>query len=218
MLKHYWSSDRIMKIKKLKSQQGSFLKAILMSSCRSGDIINLDASTGGLPTLRSLIMSERIKDGSCSIFLSVDYAYKRDDLVVFSFLPLNEREAREFVTNIAAHMILKYKSNPAIYEYFTPDAYDMIDDEEWDAENQRIITSDEKYLDDFEFLDDDLMMFDEMDEDQPIIANTPTARIEQIFLGQTEDSVGTLRTLPNPNFGFTSTVTPGSSNAPRTPK
>lgn len=219
MLKHYWSSDRIMKFKKLKSRQGSFLKAITMSSCRSGDILNLDAPTGGLPTLRSLIMSERIKDGSCPIFLSVDYAYKRDDLVVCSFLPKHEGEAREFVTNIAAHMILKYKSNPAIYEYFTPDSYDMIEDVEWDADNQRIITSDEKYLDDFEFLDDELMMFDEMETDTPIIANTPTTRIEQIFLGQTEDSVGTLRTLPNSNkVGFTSTVTPGSSNAPRTSK
>lgn len=219
MLKPYWDPERIMKIKKLRSRQGSFLKAIATTNCRSGDIMNLEAPTGGLPALRSLIMSERTKDDSGPIFLSVDYAYKRDDLVVFSFLPRNEREARELVTNLAAYMILKYKSNPAIYEYFTPDAYDMIEDAEWDEDNQRLITSDEKYLDDFEFLDDEHMMFDDTDEEPNIITNTPTTRIEKIFLGQTEDSVGTLRTFStNTTSGLNYIRNPGGSNVPRTPK
>jgi hypothetical protein len=151
-------------------------------------------------------MEARPSSGRGSLFLSVDYAYKRNDLVIFSFLPIYAIEARAYASKVAAHIILKYQANEAIYEYFTPDACLMAEDVEWDEATQTIVTKEEKYLDNLIALEDDLWLFDgdELPSQTTTvqITGTPT-RIESIFLGNCDDSVGTLRSnvssrAPNP--------------------
>jgi hypothetical protein len=186
-------------IKKLKGRQGTFTKKVEASNCISWDITNLDCPTGGLPSLRSLIMDAKPSSGKGSLFLSVDYAYKRNDLVIFSFLPVYALEARAFANRVAAYIILKYQANEAVQEYFTPDACSMVEDVEWDEATKQIITKEEKYLDNLLALEDDLWL---LDDEEPATTNTvqvshtPT-RIENIFLGNCDDSVGTLRSNGN---------------------
>jgi hypothetical protein len=138
----------------------------------------------------------------------VDYAYKRTDLVNFSFLPIYAAEA--FASKVAAHIILKNQSNQAVYEYFTPDACMSAEEVEWDEETQEIVTKEDKYLDNLIALEDDLWMFDDDDkpaQDQNVEVTHIPSRIENLFLGDCDDSVGTLRSSGTLQFQGTSRPT-----------
>jgi hypothetical protein len=137
-------------------------------------------------------MQETARDTDTPLFMSVDYAYKRSDLVIFSFLPCFEQEARSFVSNLAAHMIHKYKENSAIYEYFTPEACERANEVEWDEITQQLVTKDDKYICNLDSIDDDIMNFDAV-PDGPVVTSVPPSRVENIFTGATDDSVGTFR-------------------------
>jgi hypothetical protein len=227
MVENLSKKKQIDQVMKLKGRQSQFLVKIAKTSCISWDIANLDSPVGGLPSLRSLIMDARPSSGRGSLFISVDYAYKRNDLVIFSFLPIYAIEARAFAAKVAAHIILKNRSNEAVYEYFTPEACMASEDVEWDEATQQIITKEDKYLDDLIALEDDMWLFD--DDDTPAqtqtveVSHTPT-RIENIFLGNCDDSVGTLRSnvtsrsqVPPRPTNSNATTSTGSSTISATP-
>jgi hypothetical protein len=186
--------DRLEKIRKLRSIQGTFLQMVEANNLRSWDIMTLETPSGELPSLRQLIMSERSKDDVSQLFLSVDYAYKRSDLVIFTFLPRNEKEAKTFVNNLAAYMIFKYQSNPEITSYFTPEACNKTKNVEWDPINNMIITIDDKYIDDIDFNEDEFLGFEDSVTQNIAPINANNNRIENLFLGREADSIGTLQT------------------------
>lgn len=197
MIENLSKKKQMDQVMKLRGRQSSFLQKIDKTSCISWDIANLDSPVGGLPSLRRLIMAARPSSGKGSLFISVDYAYKRNDLVIFSFIPTYAVEARAFAAKVAAHIILKYRANEAVNEYFTPDACLSAEEVEWDEATQQIITKEDKYLDNLINLDDDLWLFDDEDGAQTTnqtveVSHTPT-RIENIYLGNCDDSIGTLR-------------------------
>lgn len=86
--------DRLEKNRKLRSIQGTFLQMVQVNILRSWDIMTLETPSGELPSLRQLIMSERSKDDVSQLFFSVDYAYKRSDLVILHSSPGMKRKQK----------------------------------------------------------------------------------------------------------------------------
>jgi hypothetical protein len=123
---------RVNKLKKLRRRQSIFLNEIEISSTRSWEIASLDTCIAEQPTLRSLLMSLKTKDGISNLFLSVDTAFKKNDLVIFTFLPRYEDEARSFVSTLVPHM-LNLHSTLFMSEYFTQEACDRAQESEWDS-------------------------------------------------------------------------------------
>jgi hypothetical protein len=191
-------ADRINKLKKLRRRQEIFLHEIENSSARTWEIVSLDTNIAEQPTLRTLLMKLKTKDGQFNLFLSVDTAYKKSDLVIFTFLPRHEDEARTFITTLVPYMINKFK-NFFMTEYFTQEACERANESEWDPIQEQVITKDDKYIDNLFDDNDDLEMFGVKDHDQEN-KNTQKSsfrRIEKIYLGEENDSIGSLNSRPN---------------------
>jgi hypothetical protein len=190
------SIARLNKIKKLQQRQAAFIATIEISSSRSWEIANLDSEIGTLPTLRAMLMEQRTKDTMSSLFLSVDNAYKRNDLVIFTYLPRYEQEARNFIMAMVPYMIYRF-GNTRISEYFTNEACERAKEVEWDEQKQEIITKDDKYID---------TLFNDLDEWETFAIEESSElniefngknRTEKIFLGEENDSIGTFQSKWN---------------------
>ncbi len=135
------------------------------------------------------------------LFLSVDYSYFRSTEVIFTFLPRHEQEAREFVTNLVPYILHTHPAD-GVKSYFHADAVDRALNSYWDDNNKEVVSLFDKYLDDFEILDDyaeDFAEEQQQNNGRAIIQTMPTgpmSRIERIITGEESDSIGTLLTNP----------------------
>jgi hypothetical protein len=184
-------TERINKLKKLRRRQELFLHEIVISSARTWEIASLDTSIGEQPTLRQLLMDVKTKDDQFKMFLSVDTAYKKTDLVIFTFLPRHEDEARNFITTLVPYMINKFK-HLFMAEYFTQEACERANESEWDSLLEKVITKDDKYIDNLFDDNNDLEIFGFKDQDNDIAQHSSFRRIEKIYLGEESDSIGSL--------------------------
>jgi hypothetical protein len=184
--------ERIEKLKKLRRRQSVFLKAIESSNARSWEISLLDTKLDDIPPLRSLLMDVKTNEGTSRLFLSVDNLYKRNDIVVFSYLPRHEEEARSFISTLVPYMINKY-SNTRISEFFTVEACERAQECEWDDKANQVISKDDRYVD--QLFDDNLDFedFGEDNEESTTNYTNSVKRIENVFLGEENDSVGTFQ-------------------------
>jgi hypothetical protein len=137
-------------------------------------------------------METKTKDNKTTLFLSVDNAYKRNDLVNFTYLPCFEDQARSFLASMVPYMLHTYQDT-RISEYFTTESCERAKDTEWDDANNEVISKDDKYVDSlFDCIDD----WEEMGTEPINLRNDSTHeknRTESLFLGEETDSVGTLQ-------------------------
>jgi hypothetical protein len=183
--------DRINKLKKLRRRQEIFLHEIEVSSARTWEISSLDTNITEQPTLRNLLMGIKTKDKQFNMFLSVDTAYKKSDLVIFPFLPRHKDEARTIITTLVPYMINKFR-NRFMKEYFTQEACDRANESEWDPTQEQVITKDDKYIDNLFDDNNDLETFGVNDHENENPNHSLFRRIEKIYLGEEYDSIGSL--------------------------
>jgi hypothetical protein len=176
----------------------------------SWEIASLDRGIDSLDSLRKLIMGvESKKRINEHLFLSVDYSYFRTTEVIFSFLPRHEQEAREFVANLVPYILNTHPAD-GVKSYFHADAVDRALNSYWDDNSKEVVSFFDKYLDDFEILDDYAEDFEgdhQQNNDVAIIQTMPTgpmSRVERIITGEESDSIGTL--LTNPTTQYPSTL------------
>jgi hypothetical protein len=157
------------------------------------------------------------------LFLSVDCSFFRGNEVIFSFLPRHEQEARAFVANIVPY-ILNTHPGDAAKSFFHPEAVERALNSFWDNDTQEVISVFDKYIEDFEILDDyaDEFIPDQMNPNSDtIIHGAPTdgqamTRVERIITGAETDSIGTLMTNATsqpPATGITPSSILGGSTA-----
>ncbi len=185
--------------------QQTFLNGIENSrflTATSWEIAALDQKTDSSESLRKLVMGVESKRRLGEhLFLSVDYSFFRQNEVLFSFLPRHEQEAREFVTNLVPY-ILNTHPEEAVKSYFHADAVDRALNSFWDNDNKEVISLFDKYMEDFEIMDNYAEDF--LDEPQTIttdgtaivqaIPEGEMSKIERIITGADTDSIGTLLT------------------------
>jgi hypothetical protein len=100
------------------------------------------------PTIRSLILSTTARGTSTPLFIAVDPATKGHEKggFVITYIKKFEGEAVEKISNLAAYFLHRY--GPDSLERFTQDAIDQAEQTTWDAEHDRPITIEERFLDD----------------------------------------------------------------------
>lgn len=188
--------DRILKIKILKQYQKDFGKAIEKNLGKSWEVLNLDEPSGTMPSLRSVIMSTKsMVEPATNLFVSADVAYNNSELVLFSYLPRFEDEARFFVSNLVPYILNTHGDEYATY--FTRDAISRSKDTEWDAEKREVISKDDKWIDSFDNLDFDWLGIPKSDHKVVLSMDSAfetasTGKIERIYLREEADSVGTI--------------------------
>jgi hypothetical protein len=188
-------------------------------SATSWEIISLDTKKGPYESLRKIIMGiESKRTPGEHLFQSVDCSYYRGNEVLFSFLPRHENEAREFVANLVPYM-LNTHPDAGVKSFFHPEAVDRAMESEWDETQNVVITALDKYIDDFEIVDDygDESPSNDFTMDCTAINSKATSqamsKIERLITGEDADSIGTMITNGNLQQNFRDNHTPSSVTA-----
>ena len=151
------SPDGFQLLVKQKNKQGIFTDMMAKSFAMNFEILQLDTTTGNLPSLRTILMS--IPSKECvnqSLFVSVDSDFKNPNQVNFSFIPAVQHEARQFISNMVP-MLLNTYSEQNIAIYFQAEAVLRGQNCAWDSTTQTVINSDEAYLQSFQDFEEDFL-------------------------------------------------------------
>lgn len=177
-------------VKRLRRKQQSFLDLIEGRQAKSWEINCLDTSINDKPPLRELLMSVTSpSQPHHALFISVDTAYNKQDLVLFTYLPRFEDEVRGFLGIMVPYMIKK--NGPEVEEYFSADSVKRAAEMDFNEETQQVTTKDDAYLstlddnNDTEFFG---VEFSQEDLKEPSYASK---KIERVYLRDEVDSVGT---------------------------
>ena len=151
------------------------------------------------------------------LFLSIDISFFRKKEVNFSFLPRHENEARGFVTNIIPFIRHRYPTIN-IDKAFLKEAIDRHRDSIWNADTNEIVSSADIYLDESSNMVENFNMIEAMGiviNDQKQIPSTKAhERVQQLFLGDDNTSIGTMFTNIQQDVSLCETQYP---NRPITP-
>ena len=197
--------DRMEKYMDARSKQQTLLNSIESNRplvATSWEILTLDQAKGPYSSLRKILMgieSKRLKGEH--LFLSVDVSYFRRNEVLFSFLPRHENEARDFVAQLVPYILNTHAADEA-KSFFYPDAVERALVCEWDSGQQQVVSFIDKYMDEFEILDDygdDIPQQHTVTMDLTAIKNTTPqnqamAKVERLITGEETDSIGTMLT------------------------
>jgi hypothetical protein len=195
--------DKLPRIIKWRNRQRSFLQGIENQtkpmSATSWEITQLDAYVEGFGTLRKNLMKVMSKvNQKDPLFLSIDTSFFRSNEVIFSFLPRNESEARMFVTNVVPYIQHKYDI-VGLKDIFQQEALQRASQSVWNADSQEILSQSDLYLEQSGDIEDDFDMLQVMGiatiQDRPnITINAEVERVERLFSGDDDTSIGTLFT------------------------
>ncbi len=193
--------DKFQKITQLRARQGNFLTAIenpaRPMNATSWEILTIDTNRATFGTLRSRIMEISPRDRpNDKLFLSVDTSYFRSNEVIFTFLPRNETEAREFVTNIVPFFLHSYDEN-TLATFFHSEAIMRAKSINWNMETREIESADDAYLNNGREDIDDFDNFEPMgaaEASGTTNYNPQIDRVELFLHGYENDSIGTLFT------------------------
>jgi hypothetical protein len=212
--------SRFDKFRETRSKQQTFLNGIENErnlSATSWEILSLEQKKGPYESLRKIIMGiESKRTKGVHLFLSVDCSFFRRNEILFSFLPRHENEAREFVANLVPY-ILNTHPDVAARSFFHPDAVERALLSEWDNDQQAVISFIDKYLDDFEILDDygddpdTLTLNMDCTALQTSHMANAMSKVEKLIMGEENDSIGTLLTSATSTHVITGTI-PSSIN------
>lgn len=190
--------SRLNKVKHCKQLQQDFLTKVDGKQALCWDIAMLDVPVGTMPPLRELLMDTKSKEGNqnLNLFLSVDTSYNRQELVLLTFIPRFEAEARAFISNLVPIMLQKHKDT-RIREYFIESAVERATDSVWDDAKQELVTKEDQYWDQFDEFDD----MDRLGLTVVEFSSPDLQRIENMILGvgNENDSLGSLTSRNNPN-------------------
>jgi hypothetical protein len=182
-------------VKRLRRKQQSFLDLIEGRQAKSWEINCLDISINQQPPLRELLMSVTSPSQTQhKLFISVDTAYNKQDLVLFTYLPRFEDEVRGFLGIMVPYLIKK--NGPEIEEYFSADSVARAAEMEFNEETQQVTTKDDAYLSTLLDDENDVAFFGV--EFSPEALKEPSfasRKIERVYLRDEADSVGTFTSM-----------------------
>jgi hypothetical protein len=169
-------------------------------------------------TLRKNIMEVTCKTKKEEpLFLSVDTSFFRSNEVLFSFLPRNEPEARNFVAQMVSYFRHKYNAD-GLRNIFQHEALTRASHSIWDADKQEVISPADLYLEQSGEIQDDFDLLEVMgvhNDNRAINSSTiEIDRVERLFTGDDSTSVGTLFTnnqKPSSNDKQNGTMTRNNS-------
>ena len=213
---------------KWRTNQKLFLESIQDPSrpmmTRTWEIHDLDSQKDNQPSLRQLLMEVKSNDNEAEyLFLGVDISFFRKKEVLFTFLPRHENEARSFVTNIIPYIRHKYPTFD-INTKFLQEAIDRNKDSIWNADTQEIVSQADIYLEQSSNVIENFNMIEALgiviDDQQRTIPTTQAhEKVQKLFLGDDNTSVGTLFTtaqnesLISTNHTFQRQITPSTTTA-----
>ena len=192
-------------LSKWRDKQRLYLESIQDPSrpmmTRTWEIQDLDGIQHNQISLRKLLMEAKsIEFPSEYLFLSVDISYFRKHEVNFTFLPRHETEARGFVTNIIPYTRHKYPDYQ-IEKVFLQEAIDRNKDSIWNADTNEIVSSADIYLEQSSNIIENFNMIEALGILSTDPKHYPTTKehekVQQLFLGDDNTSVGTLFTNVN---------------------
>ena len=195
------SEDGLELLHKQRNKQGIFNNMMAKSFAMNFEIANLDMTTEHSPSLRSILMCTMSKE-YCDqpLFVSVDNDFKNENQVNFSFIPKVQQEARQFIANMVP-ILLNSAAGPHIELFFHTEAVLRGKQCLWDVTTQSVMNSDEAYLQSFQDFDDDDITSDKYDIRDQLHPESAQERvygkIQNNFVGQETDSVGTIKTNSN---------------------
>ena len=178
---------------------------------RTWEINDLDNDNNFQPSIRKILMEVKSQDNDNEyIFLSVDFSFFRKKEVLFTFLPRHETEARGFVTNIIPYIRHRHPTLP-INHIFVKEAVERNRDSIWNADTQEIISSADLYLEQTSKVAENFNMIEALgiltdDQHMRIPITKDHEKVQQLFLGDDNTSVGTLFTTVQNDLNTSSSI------------
>jgi hypothetical protein len=187
---------------------------------RTWEINDLNSKQIDEYSLKKVLMEVKSNENQNEyLFLSIDISFFRKQEVLFTFLPRHENEARGFVTNIIPYIRHRFP-NHNISNMFVQEAIERNKDSIWNADTQEIVSSADIYLDQSSNIVEHFNMIEALGilEDQaPLVTTQAHEKVQQLFLGDDNTSVGTLFTTIQNNAQsdnmttYNRTITPSTT-------